>query len=51
MIPSSPSNVIPRTVQQLPAGDAQHSPGEPAEARQYIADEYGWDITDGGIAE
>ncbi len=32
------------------AGDTQYSSGEPADARQYIIDEFGWSITDGGEA-
>ena len=33
------------------AGETQYSPGAPAEARQYIIDEFGWEITDGGMVE
>lgn len=32
------------------AGETQYSPGEPADARQFIIDEYDWDISDGGEA-
>lgn len=35
----------------LGAGDTQYSPGEPAAARQYLLDEYYWEIEDGGQAE
>lgn len=31
-------------------GETQYSPGEPADARQFIIDEYEWDISDGGEA-
>jgi surface protein len=33
------------------AGDTEYSLGPPANARQYIIDEYDWDIEDGGVAE
>lgn len=32
------------------AGETQYSPGEPADARQFIIDEFDWDISDGGEA-
>lgn len=32
------------------ARNTSYSPGEPADARQYIIDEYGWVISDGGKA-
>lgn len=35
---------------EFSAGDTQYSPGEPAEGRQYIIDEYDWEISDGGVA-
>lgn len=32
------------------AGNSQYSPGDAADARQYIIDTYGWTIFDGGIS-